>query len=203
VLLFVLAGPEPRPTTLILSGVAISAFAGALTALALNLSPNPWALSEIAFWLMGSVTDRGWIDVALAAPAIGVGIILLIGLGRWLDLLTLGEDTAASLGLNRRTVRLQLVAGVLLAVAPGVAVAGLVGFVGLVTPHLLRGLVGGEPGRLILPSAVGGGALVLLADAVADALSGPGTALYLGVVTAIVGAPFFLWLIIAKRREIA
>lgn len=202
-LLFALAGPEPRPTTLILSGVAVSAFAGAITALALNLSPNPWALSEIALWLMGSVADRGWVDVALAAPLIALGVVLLVTLGRALDLLALGEDTAVSLGLDRRRARVTLVAGVLLATAPGVAVAGLVGFVGLITPHLMRPLIGGAPSRLALPSALAGGALTLLADALADALSGPGTALYLGVVTALVGAPFFLWLIVSQRRALA
>lgn len=198
--LFLLAGDDPRPATLILAGVAIASLSGALTALALNLAPNPWALSEIAYWLMGSTRDRSWTDVLLAAPATAAGVVLLARLGPALDALALGEDTAQSLGFPRRATRGLLVAGVLLAVAPGVATAGVVGFVGLVTPHLLRRFVDHEPSRLILPSALGGGALVLLADAGVMALSGHGSPLYLGVFTALVGAPFFLALVRAERR---
>ncbi len=198
-LIVLLAGPGGGSLALILAGVAISAFAGALTSLVLNLSPNPFAAGEIVFWMMGSLADRSWLHVAIAAPVMAAGAALLAGTGRGLDALTLGEDAAASLGINLRGLRLRVVLGVAAMVGAATAVAGAVGFVGLVVPHLLRGTVGGRPGRLLAASALGGAALVLAAD-IAVRVVLPGRDLKLGVVMALIGAPVFLQLIWRQRR---
>ena len=159
-----LAGHRGGPLTLILAGVAITSLAGALTSLALNLSPNPFAAMEIVFWMLGSLSNRSMDHVVLAAPLMLVGWLLLAGLGRPLDALTLGEDAAASLGIRVRRVRTLAVVGTAAAVGAATAVAGAIGFVGLVIPHLLRPLVGGRPSRLLLASALGGSAMLLAAD---------------------------------------
>ena len=198
-LIVLLAGPGGGSLALILAGVAISAFAGALTSLVLNLSPNPFAAGEIVFWMMGSLADRSWLHVAIAAPVMAAGAALLWGAGRGLDALTLGEDAAASMGIDLRGLRLRVVLGVAAMVGAATAVAGAVGFVGLVVPHLLRGAVGGRPGRLLLASALGGAALVLAADIVVRVVL-PGRDLKLGVVMALIGAPVFLQLIWRQRR---
>jgi iron complex transport system permease protein len=192
-----LAGERSGPITLILAGVAISSLAGALTTLALNLSPNPFALVEMLFWLLGSLTDRSLIHVWL----ILAGGALLLTTGRALDALTLGEDAAQNLGVDLSSLRNRIVAGTALSVGAATAVAGTIGFVGLVVPHLLRPLVGHEPHRLLPASALGGAALILAAD-VALRLFAPLSEVRLGVVTALVGAPFFLWLILKTRREL-
>ena len=184
--------------TLILAGVAISSLAGALTALALNLSPNPFAAQEIVFWLLGSITDRSLIHVALAAPFILVGMALLLAAARELEALTLGEEAAAGLGVDLARTRWLVVLGTALAVGAATAVAGVIGFVGLVVPHLLRPLVGHRPAALLPVSALGGALLLLVAD-IAVRLITPGTELKLGVLTALVGAPFFLWLVVRSR----
>lgn len=200
-LLFAIAGRGASATTLILAGVAVNAMAGALTALLMNLSPNPWALSEIAYWLMGSLNDASWNEVGFAAPLVLPGLAVLLTTLRALDGLSLGEDTARSLGIDLAKLRLAAVAGTGLAVGAGVAVAGTIGFVGLVVPHLLRPLVGYRPGALVLPSMLGGALLITLADIAVRLISGPGMPLYLGVLTALIGAPFFLWLVRATQRR--
>jgi iron complex transport system permease protein len=200
VLLYALAGREASTLTLILAGVAINGFAGAATALALNLSPNPFAVTEIVFWMMGSLADRSISHLQLAAPLMILGCALLLMSGRALDALTLGEDTAASLGVRLGRLRFMLVLGTALAVGSGVAVTGAVGFVGLVAPHLLRPLVGHQPSRLLVASALAGAVLVLAAD-IAIRLITVGPELKLGVVTALIGAPFFLVLVMRLRRE--
>ena len=194
-----MAGPGGGSLTLILAGVAISALAGAATSLVLNLSPNPFAANEIVFWMMGSLADRSWLHVAIAAPVIALGGALVLRSGRGLDALTLGEDAAASMGIDLRRLRLRLVVGVAAMVGAATAVAGAIGFVGLVVPHLLRGAVGARPGRLLAASAVGGAALVLAAD-IAVRLILPGQDLKLGVVMALIGAPVFLHLIWTQGR---
>lgn len=198
-LLLMLAGPRGGSVTLILSGIAISALAGALTSLVLNLSPNPFAASEIVFWMMGSLADRSFLHVTLALPFMVVGAALLLPLGRGLDTLTLGEDAAEALGIRIARLRLQLVTGVAAMIGAATAVAGSIGFVGLIVPHLLRGAVGAQPGRLLPASALGGAAMVLAAD-IAVRLILPDRDLKLGVLTAIVGAPLFLHLIYRTRR---
>ncbi len=185
---------------LILGGVALSALAGALLALALSAAPNPFALYEITFWLMGSLEDRTLAHLWLALPPTLLGIALLLRLGRSLDALSLGEATAATLGVPvARTLRLAAL-GTALAVGAGAAVAGGIGFVGLVTPHLLRPWLGARPSALLLPSLLGGAALLLAADLAARA-----AALWLplaaeprlGVLTALLGAPMLI--VIARR----
>ncbi len=198
--IYALAGRESSILTLILAGVAVNMFAGALTTLALNLSPNPYAAFEIFFWLLGSLADRSMTHVVLALPLMIVGWGLLLTTGRALDALTLGEDTARSLGFRLGRVQGQIVIGTALAVGAAVAVSGIIGFVGLVVPHLLRPFVDYQPGRLLIVSALGGAVLTLAADiAVRLILSGP--ELKLGVLTALIGAPFFLYLVIQTRRE--
>lgn len=201
VLLLLLAGRRAGATTLILAGVAVSAAAGALTALVMNMAPNPWALAEIAYWLMGSLNDASWTELRFAAPLIGSGLILLILCRGGVEALSLGEETALSLGIHLGRLRILMVAGTALAVGGGVAVAGAIGFIGLVVPHLLRGFVEHRPGLLVLPSALGGAALLSAADTATRLISGPGIPLYLGVLTALIGAPFFLWLIRSLPRS--
>lgn len=195
-----LAGARGGALTLILAGVAVTSFAGALTSLTLNLSPNPFAALEIVFWMLGSLADRSMTHVLIAAPFMALGWLLLAGLGRALDALTLGEEAAATLGFSVARVRLLAVLGTAASVGAAVAVAGAIGFVGLVAPHLMRPLVGARPSRLLPAAALAGAALILAAD-IAVRLISPGAELKLGVLTALVGAPFFLWLIIDARRR--
>jgi iron complex transport system permease protein len=187
---------------MILAGIAVSSFAGAMTSLALNLSPNPFAALEIMFWMLGSLTDRSMTHVWLAAPFILVGWAMLAALGRALDALTLGPETAASMGVDMRRVQFLAVFGTAASVGAATAVTGAIGFVGLVVPHVLRPLVGGRPSRLLLASALGGACVVLTADVLVRLIA-PSRDLKLGVLTAIVGAPFFLWLVYRTRRSLA
>lgn len=199
-LVLVLAGPRGSSLTLILAGIAISALAGALTSLVLNLSPNPFAANEIVFWMMGSLADRSMTHVWIALPLIVLGALLLATLARGLDALTLGEDAAEAMGIGLRRMRLTLIFGTAAVVGASTAVAGAIGFVGLVVPHLLRPLIGAQPGRLLWASAFGGAAMLLAAD-IAVRVILPARDLKLGVVTALVGAPLFLHLIYRTRRE--
>lgn len=199
-LVMVLAGPRGTSLTLILAGIAVSALAAALTSLVLNLSPNPFAASEIVYWMMGSLADRSMTHVWLALPFMVIGCVLLFTLGRGLDALTLGEDAAEALGIHVSRLRLQLVVGTACVVGAGTAVAGAIGFVGLVVPHILRPLVDAQPSRLLWASALGGAIMVLAAD-MATRLILPEKDLKLGVLTAIVGAPLFLHLILKLRKE--
>lgn len=197
-LLVRLAGPSGGSVTLILAGIAISALANAATALVLNLSPNPYAANEIMFWLMGSLADRSMLHVWLALPVIGLGLMIIMRISRDLDALTLGEAAASSLGSSPRNLRWSLIIGIALIVGPATAVAGAIGFIGLVVPHILRPLVGARPSRLLLTSALGGAALLMAAD-IAVRLVLPERDLKLGVLTAIIGAPLFLHLIWKTR----
>lgn len=194
------AGRAASGVSLLLAGVAVSALSAALLALALVLAPNPFALAEITFWLLGGLQDRSLLHVALAAPPILLGGALMLRLGPGLDALSLGEDVAASLGIPvGRTLRLAAI-GTALAAGSSAAVAGGIGFVGLVVPHLLRPLLGERPGALLLPSALTGAALLLAADMlvrVAPMLLPLSQAPPLGVLTALVGAPFLV--VIARR----
>ena len=198
-LLVLLAGRDASVLMLILAGVALSSFAAALTSLVISLSPNPFALGEIVLWLLGSLANRSHTDIVLAAPFMAVGGIMLLSCGRRLDALTLGEDTAATLGVNAQALRLAVVFGTALAVGASVAICGAVGFVGLVVPHILRPLVGYAPSRLLLPSALGGAILITAADLLIRVLP-LAQELKLGVVTALIGAPFFLHLLWSTRR---
>lgn len=199
-LVLLLAGPRGSSLTLILAGIAISALAGALTSLTLNLSPNPWAASEIVFWMMGSLVDRSMTHVWIALPFIVVGVALLASLARGLDALTLGEDAAESMGINLKRLRLTLIFGTAAVVGASTAVAGAIGFIGLVVPHVLRPFVGAKPGRLLWASALGGAILLLAAD-IAVRVVLPTRDLKLGVLTALIGAPLFLHLIYKTRKD--
>lgn len=199
-ILLLLAQRGISTTALILAGIAINSLAGALTALALNLSPSPYATLEIVFWLMGSLADRSLDHVALALPFIIIGSVLVLSTRRGLEALTLGEDTAVSLGFSLHRIRLLVITGTAAAVGAAVAVSGTIGFVGLVVPHLLRPLVGHRPGRLLLVSGLAGAALVLGADIVVRLIP-TRPELKIGVVTALIGAPFFLALLLRLRRE--
>jgi len=200
-LLLALAGRHAGVFTLILAGVAVNSMAGSLTALVLNLSENPYATVEIVFWMLGSLADRGFDHVAIAALLMIPGWALLLGTGRGLDALTLGEEAAASMGVNLTALRLRAVAGTALAVGAAVAISGVIGFVGLVVPHLLRPLVGHQPGRLLTVSALGGAILLLAADITVRILPTV-TELKIGVITAFLGAPFFLALLAKMRRAV-
>ena len=197
-LLAMLAGPRGGSLTLILAGIGVSALCGAGVTLVLNLSPDPFAANEALFWLMGSLADRSWSHVAIAAPVILAGIALLLTQARGFAALTLGEDAAASLGVDLTRLRLAVMLGVAAIVGASTAVAGAIGFVGLVVPHILRRFVRASPAALLAASALGGAAMVLAAD-IAVRLVLPGRDLRLGVLLAIVGAPFFLHLILRQR----
>lgn len=201
VLLPVLAGRDAAVHTLVLAGLALNAFFGALTTLALNLSPNPFANMEVMFWLLGSLTDRGWNHVMLAIPFLSAGALLLLLTGPALRALSLGDDTAVSLGFSHRRTRWLIVCGTALAVGASVAVSGVIGFVGLIVPHLLRGAAKGDPQRLLVLSALAGAAFLAAADTLVRIIH-VGPELKLGVVTALLGAPFFLGLLARLRREL-
>lgn len=184
--------------TLILAGVSISSLTAALTSLAINIAPTPTDMQDIVLWLMGSLADRSFDEVRLCAPFIGLGLAILLFSARQLDALTLGEDEAASMGVNLSRLRAQIIAGTALCVGASVAVTGSIGFIGLVVPHLFRRWVSYRPSKLIIPSALGGAVLLLAADIALRLLSGR-VELMLGVVTALIGAPFFFYLVMRER----
>jgi len=200
VLIFFLAGRDSSVLHLVLSGVAISALVGSLISLALNLAPNPYAASEIIFWLLGSLENRSYYDAAIALPFMLVCAVVLWTCRRFLDALSLGDDTATTLGFNVPLMRTVVVLAVSAGVGASVAVSGNIGFVGLVIPHMLRPFVGHQPGRLLVTSALAGAAMLLGADIVVK-LVASSTELKLGVVTSLVGGPFFLYLIYRLRSE--
>ena len=198
-LVYLLAGREAGTTTLILAGIAINALALALISLLLNLAPSPYAVQEIVLWMMGSIANRSMDDFWLMAPGAIAGWLLLIGCGRSLDALTLGEETAQSMGIDLQRLRWRIFLAVALAVGSSVSITGAIGFIGLVIPHLLRPLVGFQPGRLLMASALGGASLLLAAD-IGVRLLPAQTELKVGVITSLIGAPFFLYLILKTRR---
>lgn len=201
-LVLLLAGGHGGGLTLILAGVAVSSVATALISLALSLAQNPFAAVEIVFWLLGSLADRSMTHVWLAGPFILAGMTLLMRLRSGLDALALGEDAAQNLGIDLGAMRRDIVVGSALSVGAATAIAGTIGFVGLLVPHLLRPFVGHHPSRLLPFSVLGGAALVLAAD-IALRLTAPGGELRLGVLTALLGAPLFLWLVVRTRQELA
>ncbi|HEU0044025.1 iron ABC transporter permease [Sphingomonas sp.] len=194
VLLAVLAWRAAGPVAFVLVGTVLASLAGALTAFLIAVAPNPWAVAEVIDWLMGALTDRSWPDLARAAPAMVVGCALLLMTGRSLDALALGEEAARSLGVRMGRLQALVIVGTGLVVGAGVAATGVIGFVGLVVPHLLRPLFGARPAALLVPSALGGAALVLAADSLVRLVPGAGE-VRLGVAMAMLGAPFFLALL--------
>ncbi len=202
-LLALIAGRAQGFGLFTLAGMMISSLAGALTSLAISLSPNPFALSEIVTWLMGALADRGWQDVELAAPPTLLGLVLLARTVRALDALTLGEAAARSLGVDPARLQWLMVAGIGCVVGAGVAVAGIIGFVGLIVPHIVRPFTDQRPSSLLLPSALAGALLLLVADCLCRVVPLPGGELRLGIALSLAGAPFFLHLLLRMRRNLA
>ncbi|NHN84612.1 iron chelate uptake ABC transporter family permease subunit [Acetobacter musti] len=189
---------------LLLAGAALTSFFAAMTSLTLNLMPSPYASFEIMHWLMGSLADRTMTHVWLCLPGIVAGGTLMFSVRRTLDALTLGEDVAESLGFRSSGLfgaQMRIVVGAALAVGSCVAVSGAIGFVGLVVPHLLRPLTGYRPGRLLVPSFLGGAMLLLFADGLARVIP-TSSELHVGVLTALAGAPLFFWRVIRLKRTV-
>jgi iron complex transport system permease protein len=185
--------------TLILAGAAVSSLMAAFLAMALNFAPSPYAAYEMSIWMLGSFSEKSWDHVLLAAPFIVAGMAILSTMGRAVDALTLGEAQAESLGVAVDRTRILILLGVGLAVGAATSVVGSVGFIGLVAPHLVRPFVGHQPSRTLLPSALLGAALLLLAD-IGTRVIHTNTELRLGVITSLIGAPFFFWLLLRLRK---
>ena len=198
-LLGLIAGRAGGVALFTLAGMMIASLAGALMSLAISLAPTPFAMSEIVTWLMGALTDRGWYEVWIAAPLTLAGLILLRISGRGLDALTLGEDAARSLGMEPHRLQVLMIAGVGLTVGAGVAVAGIIGFVGLMVPHFVRPFTNRRPSALIVPSALAGALLLLVADCLCRVLPTV-SELRLGIALSLLGAPFFLTLLLRMRK---
>ena len=184
--------------TLILAGIGISSLATAAIALTMNFAPNPMSLQDMIMWLLGSLENRTMTDIALAGPFIIGGWLILSGVGQGLDASSLGEDTAQTLGINLKKLRMKVIIGSAISVGATVSVCGAIGFVGLVVPHMVRSLIGHAPGRLLIPSALMGAILLTIADLTTRIPIGHGQ-LRLGVVTAFVGSPLFLYIIYKTR----
>src|ERR1700733_4080063 len=200
-MLLVVSGRNAGLLILILAGLALSSLAGSATALVMNLSSNPFLVLEITFWLLGSLEDRSFRHVMLALPFIVAGGIILFHQRDAFRALSLGEETAQSLGVDVDRLRLLVITGVALGVGGAVAVSGTIGFIGLVAPHLMRPLIGHDPARLLIPSALTGAALLLAAD-IAVRLIPSNSDIKVGVLTSIIGVPFFLYLIMRERRAL-
>lgn len=201
-LLALLVGRSGSIIVFTLAGVILSSVAGSMTALAISLAPTPFATAQIVSWLMGALTDRSWDDVQLALPLLALGCLLLAFTGRTLDALTLGESAARSMGVDPRRLQLLIVIGVALCVGASVATAGIIGFVGLIVPHLVRPFVGNRPSAVLLPSALAGALLLLLADSLVRAIPTV-SELRLGIAMSMLGGPFFLILLLRMRRRLA
>ncbi|MEM9494570.1 MAG: iron ABC transporter permease [Pseudomonadota bacterium] len=186
--------------TLILIGVGLSSFAGAVMALLLNLAPNPFSLAEMMSWTLGSVANRSYGDIALAAPFLAVGGVCIASVARSLSALTLGEASAYGLGVNLERTRILTVLGASLMTGASVSIAGAIGFIGLVAPHMVRPLVGHDPARTIGPAALLGGAVLIVAD-MGVRLIPTTTELRLGVLAALIGAPAFVWIAMRSRAR--
>ena len=202
ILLLLAIGRGGGPIGFILGGMVLSTLAGALTAFVISIAPNPFAASEIINWLMGALTDRLMEDVLTALPFMAIGALLLLTTGRALDALTLGENGARSLGVDLFRLQWLIVLGVGLSVGASVAVSGVVGFAGLIVPHLIRSFYGEQPSRILVPSALGGAILTLTADSLVRLIPGPGE-MRLGIAMAVLGAPFFLLLLVRYRKGAA
>ncbi|MEM9387045.1 MAG: iron ABC transporter permease [Pseudomonadota bacterium] len=184
--------------TLILIGVGVSSFIGALMTLLMNLAPNPFSLADMINWMLGTVANRSFRDIALALPFMATGIGVLFFARRSLTALSLGEEAAYALGVNLRQARLTTIIGAGLATGGAVALAGAVGFVGIVAPHLVRPSVRHDPARTLLPAGMLGGVLLLVADIGVRVLP-TSSELKLGVVAALAGAPVFAWIALRRR----
>ena len=184
---------------LVLAGAAVSSLAAACISLALNLAPNPYAAYEIMTWLMGSLADRSWAHVWMVLPFVLFGGIMLATTSRGLDSLSLGELQARSLGIDLGRLRFFCILGTALAVGAATSVTGAIGFIGLIAPHLVRPFVGHQPSRVLVPATIVGALLLLLAD-IATRLLHFGAQLNIGVLTSLIGTPFFFWLVVRLKR---
>ena len=197
--LIALAGLRTASTvTLILIGVGLSSFAGAAMNLMMNLAPNPFSLVDMVNWMLGTVANRSFPDLAFAAPFLAAGLGVLFAARRGLSALTLGEEAASGVGLNLRRQRLLIVLGAGLATGGAVALAGVIGFVGIVAPHMVRPMVDHDPARSLLPSALLAGLILVLAD-IGVRLIPTVNELKLGIVAALIGAPAFIWIAMQRR----
>lgn len=201
-MLALLAGRSGSLILFTLAGVIIASLAGSLTSLMISLAPTPFATTEIVTWLMGALTDRSWDDVKLAVPLIVIGMVFLMATGRSLDALTLGEDAARSMGVNVLRLQWLAVIGVGLTVGASVAAAGIIGFVGLIVPHLVRPFAGHRPSAVMMPSALAGALLIVVADSMVRILPSV-SELRLGIAMALLGAPFFMVLLFKMHRELS
>ncbi len=184
--------------TLILAGIGISSLSTAAIALTMNFAPNAMSLQDMILWLLGSLENRTMTDISLAGPFIIGGWLIMRGVGQGLDASSLGEDTAHTLGINLKRLRMKVILGSAISVGATVSVCGAIGFVGLVVPHMVRSLIGHAPGHLLVPSALFGSILLTIADLITRIPLGHGQ-LKLGVVTAFVGSPLFLYIIYKTR----
>jgi len=198
-LLTLAAVRTPSVVTLILIGVGLSSFAGALMSLMMNLAPNPFSLADMISWMLGSVANRSFHDIGVTLPFIACGVVVLMLSRRGLTVLTLGEEAAASVGLNLAKHRVLTVVGAGLAAGASVALAGAIGFVGIVAPHIVRPWVGYDPARSLIPSALLAGLMLVVAD-ITVRLIPSSTELKLGVVAALIGAPAFVWIAMQRRN---
>ncbi len=195
-----LSGSMARPAIIIMAGLAISTLSSALLAVVLNFAPNPYAMQELVFWLLGSVSNRGFDNLLVLLPAFAIGSLIISLQRRLLLGLSLGEQVADSMGLDVVRGGRLIILGTALLVGSAVAVAGNIGFIGLVVPHLMRPLVKYRPDRLLLPSALAGATVVCAADILIRLLP-PERELKLGVLTALIGAPFFIWLVWKEKQR--
>lgn len=184
--------------TLILIGVGLSSFAGAAMSLLLNLAPTPFSLSDMINWMLGSVANRSFNEIGFALPFLAAGSAILLLNGRGLSALTLGEDAASGVGVNLRRQRIYVVLGAGLATGASVALAGAIGFVGIIAPHLIRPFVDHDPARSLVPSALLAGLILVLSD-IGVRLIPTTNELKLGVVAALIGAPIFIWIAMQRR----
>lgn len=199
-LLIAMAGNGRGPVGFILAGMIVSTVSGALTAFLISVSPNPFATSEIINWLMGALTDRSMDDVTMALPWIAIGGLILVATRAPLNALALGEDGARSLGVDLRRLQYLVVLGCGLGIGASVAVSGVVGFVGLIVPHVMRYWIGAKPSDILIPSALGGAIVLLTADALVRLLPGVGE-IRLGIIMTLLGAPFFFIIMMRRRTE--
>jgi len=200
--LALLAGRSGSLILFALAGMILASITSSLTTLTISLASTPLAASEIITWLMGALTDRSWDDVSMTLPVVIVGAVLLAFTARSLDALTLGEQAARSMGVDQRRLQWLIVLGVGLCVGGSVAASGMIGFVGLMVPHIVRPLVGGKPSAILLPSALGGALLVLLADSLVR-IAPTVSEVRLGIAMSMLGGPFFLVMLMRLRRSLA
>jgi len=201
-LLAAIAGRSGSLILFTLAGMILTSIAGSLTSLAISLAPTPFVSSQIVTWLIGALTDRSWDDVAVALPLMAVGAVMLATTARSLDVLTLGEQAARSMGVAPGRLQAAVIVGLAFTVGASVASAGVIGFVGLMVPHLVRPLAGNRPSAILLPSALGGAVLLTVADTLVR-IAPTVSELRLGIAMSMLGGPFFLWLLIRMRRRLA